>query len=224
MTNTGFINSSGIKLISYILVTALHIIVIVFVAFQMKTTVNPAEPVAGVMKLVDVQEDIPLALPQSLPLPPQLPEGDPDLPPDTQELIAETLIETDEKPPLAVIGGGAGPGISGVRGGTGTGQIFYLPQHQVTRLPKLPEDEIIRATVYPPLARRSNKEGIVYLELFTDRQGNVRQVNILREDPPGWGFGQAAVNAFKGIKGEPGESDGQPVAVRYRYPIRFTLK
>jgi len=150
-----------------------------------------------------------------------------------QELIAENMVETTLKPPPAVLGGGGdGSGIGtgsrtgggGIPGGTGSGQIVYLPQHQISKIPELPEAAIGRAIVYPPIARRSNKEGIAYLELFIDRQGNIRQVNIVREDPPGWGFGEAAVNAFKGKKAKPGELNGQPVAVRYRYPVRFTLK
>ena len=112
----------------------------------------------------------------------------------------------------------------GVPAAAESGEIVYLSQRQITSIPELPEAEIVRAMVYPPIARRSNKEGIAYLELFIDSQGNIRQINILREDPPDWGFGRAAVNALKGIKGKPAQVNGKPVAVRYRYPIRFTIK
>jgi protein TonB len=71
---------------------------------------------------------------------------------------------------------------------------------------------------------RSNIEGTVYLELFVDPQGVIRQISILKETPEGRGFGEAAVNAFKGIQGKPAESNGQIVAVRFRYPIRFTIR
>jgi protein TonB len=47
---------------------------------------------------------------------------------------------------------------------------------------------------------------------------------VLKETPPDKGFGAAAVAAFKGIKGAPAEANGKPVAVRYRYPVRFELK
>jgi protein TonB len=77
--------------------------------------------------------------------------------------------------------------------------------------------------IYPRIAQLSNIEGIVYLDLFIDNQGYVREVRILREDPPGRGFGEAAVNAFRGIQGKPAEADGVPVAARFRYPIRFRL-
>jgi len=225
MVKSGFINSSGIKLICFFLVAVMHAIVIIYAAFRMDITVRAEEPIAGVMKLVDIQEDIPRPL-SPPPPPPQLPleEDTSDMPADTQELIAETMIETDEPPPPAVLGGGPGSGITGARGGTGTGQIVYLPQHMITLLPVLPEDQIVRNTIYPPIAQRSNIEGSVYLELFIDRQGNIREVRILRETPTGRGFGEAAVNAFKGISGKPAEANGEPVAVRYRYNISFTLR
>ena len=211
-------------MICFILVAVLHVVVIVYVAFQMDITVKEADPIAGVMKLVDIREDIPrpLSLPP-LPLIPQ-PEGAADMPPDTQELIAETMIETDETPLPAVLGGGPGSGNAGLRGGAGTGQIIYLPQHMITILPSFPEDQIIRNTIYPPIAQRSNIEGSVFLELFIDRQGNIREVRILRETPTGRGFGEAAVNAFKGIRAKPAEANGETVAVRYRYNISFTLR
>ncbi len=40
----------------------------------------------------------------------------------------------------------------------------------------------------------------------------------------GFGFAQPAVNALEGLHTVPAEGNGQPVAVRFRYPIRFTLK
>ena len=220
MTNSGFINSPGIKLIYYLLVTALHVVVIVYVAFQMKMDIKTAEPVAGVMKLVDIQEYIP----RPLPLPPQSArdEGPSDVPPNTQELIAQNIIETDETPPPAVLGGGSGSGNTGARGGTG--QIEYLSQHMITLNPVFPEAQIVRNTIYPPIAQRSNIEGSVFLELFIDRQGTIREIRILRETPTGRGFGEAALNAFKGIVAKPAEANGEAVAVRYRYNINFRLK
>ena len=224
MTNGGFINSAGIKLITFALVAVLHVFVIVYVAFRMDIKVNSPAPVAGVMKLFDVDEEMPLLLAAAPPSPPPLSEENSDMPPLEQELIAENLVETDETPPPSMIGGRVSPDIVGVRGGTGSGQINYLPQRLVSKVPVLPEDEIRRATIYPPIAQRSNIEGSVYLELFVDRQGNVREVGIIRENPPNRGFGQAAVNAFKGIRGIPAEANGEPVAVRYRYNVSFKLK
>ena len=188
----------------FIAVALLHVFLLLLVAFHMESSAPPAMPVAAVMRLVNVEEEIP---------PP--PEKLPDEPyTNTMESIAETMIETDVVTP---------PIIGYVPPQAETEQIQYLPQSQITVLPVLPESEIVRATVYPPIAQRSNIEGVVYLELFIDRQGNVRDVRILRENPQGRGFGEAAVNAFKGIRGKPAEANGTAVAVRYRYNINFRL-
>jgi protein TonB len=96
--------------------------------------------------------------------------------------------------------------------------------HRISAPPVFDEGEIIRALVYPPIALRSGLEGMVYLELFIDREGSVQRITVLKEDPPERGFGEAAVNAFRGIRGKPAESNGQPVAVRYRYPVRFRMR
>ena len=202
MNNSGGLRLGRIRVIIFAAVSLLHVLLIFFVAFKMETVVREAEPVAWVMKLVDVQEELP---------PPKRPV---DLPQTTTtESIAETMIPTEEPPPPVVI----------PQSNTVPEQIEYLPQHKISMLPALPEDQIIRATVYPPIAQRSNIEGRVFLELFIDRQGNVRDVRILKEDPPDRGFGAAAVNAFKGIRGKPAEANGEPVAVRYRYAFNFKL-
>ena len=202
MSNAESFRLNRIRPLIIIVVTIIHILVIVYVSFNVDTVLFPEEPNAGVMKLVDVEEEIPP------------PEKIPDTPfTNTMEAIAESMIEADViTPPILY---SAPP-----RAET---EIEYLPQHQITLLPVLPEDEIIRATIYPPIAQRSNIEGVVYLELFIDRSGNVRDVRILRETPPDRGFGEAAVNAFRGIRGKPAEANGMAVAVRYRYNINFRL-
>jgi len=172
----------------------------------METSVRTPEPVAAVMRLVDVQEVLP---------PPPPPELPPEIPRITDEAIAEIMIETDEPPP---------PVIAPPRHHAFPEQIEFLRLHQISVHPVLPEDEILARIVYPPIAQRSNIEGLVILELFIDRHGNVRDVRVLREDPPNRGFGEAAINAFRGISGKPAEANGEPVAVRFRYDLRFQLR
>ena len=191
-----------IRPLIFILVAVLHVIIIIFVAFNVDSVAMPEEPAAGVMKLVDVEEDIPP------------PEKLPDVYTNTLDSVAESMIETEVVTPPIV-------GYAPVR--TVPETIDYLPQHKISKVPVLPESEIIRAMVYPPIAQRSNIEGIVYLELFIDRTGAVRDVRILRETPPDRGFGEAAIKAFRGIRGQPAEANGVPVAVRYRYNLNFKL-
>ena len=203
MSSAGRFRTNRIRLITFAAVAALHIILLLLVAFNIETKISPAEPVAGVMRLFDLREQIP-------------PPLDPEEPvTNTRELIAETMIETDDAPPPPVIS--SSPAQTYVA-------IDYLPQHRLTDLPVLPHDEISRAMVYPPIALRSGIEGSVILDLFIDSQGNIRNVRVLREDPPGRGFAESAVNALKGIRAKPGEVNGVTFAAQYRYPIRFTLK
>ena len=192
-------------------VTVLHIALILLVAFNIETVIKQSEPVAGVMKLVDLREEIPP--------PPLPPEEPPVLQTTTQEPIAENVIETEEEPPPVTA-----PVSAPAQEFVVTEQVEYLQQYMITQVPVFPESEIRRNTIHPPIAQRSNIEGTVYLALFIDREGNIRDIRILRENPDGYGFGEAAINAFSGVRVKPAEADGVPVAVQYRYNINFTLR
>ena len=194
-------NQSWVRSIVFAAVALLHILLVLLVVFDVDIISTIAEPIAGVLKLIDVEEIIP-------------PPARPDLPQtNTDESIAATMIETDEPPPPFTAQRYEEPE-----------EIEFLRAHDLTSLPVFPEEEIRRATIYPPIALRSSIEGTVNLELFIDRSGNILNVRILRENPTGRGFGAAAVNAFKGIRAKPAEANDAPVAVRYRYDIKFTLK
>ncbi|MDR0719872.1 MAG: energy transducer TonB [Treponema sp.] len=198
-----------LRIIIFILALVFHAVLIFFVAFKFEETPQNELAAARVMKLVDVNEYTP---PPPPPPPPR--EPPPEITSITTEAIAETMIETDEVPDEVI------SDYVPVQ----EEQIEYLPMSKISVLPVLPEDQIRRATIYPPIALRSGIEGMVFLELFVDRQGEIRQISILRESPEGRGFGEAAVKAFRGIRGIPAQSNGENVAVRYRYPVRFTIR
>ncbi|MDR2484390.1 MAG: TonB family protein [Treponema sp.] len=189
----------------------------------METAVNPPEPPAQVMKLVDIREDIP-------PPPPPPPQPKPVEPQqNVVEAIAETMIETDEVPDDQVVVESLPvqnvPSPVQVQ----PQQTDYLPQNKVSKIPSFSDQDLRKITSYlrdqyPPIALRSGLEGLVILELFIDSRGVIRQINILRENPEGRGFGDVAVQAFREIRALPAEANGVPVAVRFRYPIRFTVK
>jgi len=205
MSSAETFNIGRVRFITFTAVAVLHVLVILLVAFNIETFIAEPEPVAGVMKLVDVEERI---------LPP--PEKVYEPLTNTIETIAETMIETDEAlPPPEAFTEPAPPPVE---------QIEYLQQHLVTNLAVLPENDIIRAAVYPPIALRSGIEGTAYLELYIDKFGNIRDVIILKENPPGRGFGEAAVNALKGLKATPADANGVAVASRLRYNYTFKLK
>ena len=101
-------------------------------------------------------------------------------------------------------------------------ELEYLPQHMISEMPVIPANQLNSRKVYPPLANKQGIEGTVFLELYIDQNGNIRNIVILKD--PGYGFGEAAVKALKGIKCIPAKTNGVPVAVRIRYPVRFKLK
>ena len=97
----------------------------------------------------------------------------------------------------------------------------FLPQHKISSVPVIPIREVLSKIEYPPMALRQGIEAVVYLELFIDSKGAIKNIKVLKD--PGHGFAEAAVAALKGIICVPANANGKNVAVRYRYPIKFTL-
>jgi protein TonB len=213
------------RLITLAVAAAIHVFLLFFLVFKMATPVVVTEAPLQEFKLIDVQEYTPL------PPPPPPAEIQPVIAQNTVEAVAETMIETDVVPDDQVVvdmlpGSGAGvPG--GIPDGLGVpngATETYLSQAKISVLPKLPDDRIGKAMIYPPIALRSGIEGMVYLELYIDRNGEIKDISILKEDPAGRGFGDAAVKAFAGINAvEPAYANGAPVGVRLRYPVRFVI-
>ena len=183
------------RIISALTAVLVHVLLLFFTVFTIKTVVSAVGERSDVMKITDIEEELPKP-------PPFL---------SSTEIVAEVMVESDDI-------------VSGQTHSGGGDAINFLPMHLVSQLPRFSEDELKKRVIYPPIAQRSEIEGTVYLEIFVDREGSVRNVTILKEDPPGRGFGEAAVKAFLGFKGRPAMANGQEVAVRYRYPVRFSLK
>jgi len=196
-------NEKLLRLVILIITAAIHLIVIFFLVFDTQMFSQDSLENARIMKLIDVEEFIP---------PP--PDPDPEIP--QVEEIAEIMIETDFVPPQIVVAAGT---IT-----TPAPSEDFLPAHLVATTPVFDEEAIAREIVYPPIALRSGVEGRVILDLFVDRTGTVQRVTILREDPEGRGFGEAAVRVFMGRKGTPAMSNDGPVSCRFRYPVTFRIR
>jgi protein TonB len=207
--------AAALRTAVFLFAAGIHAALLFFLAFSLESQAPPPEPELPVMKLTDIREAVPP--PPAPAAPPEKPPADPP-PAGIVESIAETMVETDEVPPPS------DPVPAFQPQPRRPEAEEYLPMHHVSVPPVFSEDEIIRALDYPPIARRSGVEGLVYLELFIDRRGSVRQVIILKEEPSGRGFGEAAVKAFSGLRAVPAQANGSPVAVRYRYPVRFRLR
>ena len=194
------LNEKRLRLAVFAAVAIAHVLLLLFFVINVRAASQSEQENARVMKVTDLEE---------APPPPE--ENIPIV-----EAIAETMIETDTEPVQLVVAPGslnAAPSWDD-----------YLLIHQVSVPPKLDEREIASALVYPPIALRSGITGRVILELFVDKNGFVQQVRIMMEEPPDRGFGEAAVRAFTGRRGEPAFANGEPVSARYRYPVRFEIK
>jgi protein TonB len=204
----------------FVIVSTVHILLLFLIVFTVEVKAGVIELPASVMKLTDIEEERP---PEPLPPSPP-PEPLPPPPPveiAISEPVAETIIEVEEEP---VEIAAAPPPSTAPSASAGRYNEEYLPQNLVSVLPHLDEKAIRSRLVYPAIALRSGLEGIVYIELYIDREGRVRRVEIIKENPPGRGFGEAAVKAFEGLSGRPAQANGEAVAVRYRYPVRFQIK
>jgi len=199
----------------FIFAAAIHLLVIFFLVFDTQNLVQEEPENARVMKLIDLDELPP-------PPPQRLPEPEPENP--QVEAIAETMIETDIPPVEEVVAAGTLITTVAPTPVIVQSEDDYLPMHLVSVLPQFDERELASDLVYPAIAQRAGIEGRVILELFVDRTGVVQRITILREEPEGRGFGEAAVAVFTGRKGKPAMANGEPVSLRYRYPVTFRMR
>ncbi|MBP5519279.1 MAG: TonB family protein [Treponema sp.] len=175
-------------------VLILHAAILICVKVSVKAAEEEQFVDAELFKLVDVEEYVP-------PPPPVV---------EKQQIVvnevkaSETIQET-EKEVIDV-----------------EEDIDYVPQHKISVIPEIPTKDILSKIEYPQMAMKQGIEGTVYLELFIDKQGIIKLINVLKD--PGYGFADAALAAMQGIKCKPAYINGSPCAVRFRYPIRFCLK
>ena len=76
---------------------------------------------------------------------------------------------------------------------------------------------------YPAIAKRSNKEGVVVVELTIGADGRTSDITVVSEEPKGFGFGDAAREAVKKWRFTPAKKGGESVPMRGRQTIRFNL-
>ena len=143
-----------IRFLLFLAAGILHGVLLIFVTFPIGSK-EPAgeESKAVVIRVTDIQEDV------RLPPPPIQRERPPETASNTIEAVAETMVETEDVPEEVVYAGVLVP----VHEETAQEEeIEYLPMGRISVLPVLPEDQIRRAIVYPPIALRSGIEGTVY--------------------------------------------------------------
>ncbi len=196
-------NASGkiTRLLVYFLTALLHIILLYTMSFKMAE--QGAGEDATIFKIVDVTE---YREPDKKRV--TRPDSEKDiLEVGKQDSIAENITETDKEV---------------IESEGGINAIEFLPQHKISVPPGIPSELVKGRIEYPKLANMQKIEGVVFLELFIDSRGVIRNIIVLKD--PGYGLAEAAVKALDGIKCVPAMANGKPAAVRFRYPIRFTLK
>jgi TonB family protein len=76
---------------------------------------------------------------------------------------------------------------------------------------------------YPDSARQAGVEGTVYIGFTIEKDGSIRNSQILKD--LGYGCGEAALQVLENMpKWIPAEKDGVPVRVDMSLPIRFSLQ
>ena len=183
----------------FTLVIAIHIIVLICVKFSVTNQMAEEEIDAEIFKLVDVEEFVPPPPPPPVVEKKEVVINSVKASENIQETEKE-VVEVEEEVPV---------------------EIEYVPQHKISVVPEIPTKSILSKIEYPKMAMKQGIEGVVYLELFIDENGNIRQVNVLKD--PGYGFAEAAIAALDGIICKPALMNDKPVAVRFRYPVRFVL-
>ena len=109
-----------------------------------------------------------------------------------------------------------------VQASAATGGNRVVPQEMAFGSASGPAFRRQAVHVYPALAIRRTKEGVVLLRLSISETGQLTQLEILED--PGYGFGEAAQEAVRNSSFTPARHNGKPIAVRAVLPIRFTLR
>jgi TonB family protein len=125
---------------------------------------------------------------------------------------------------LALVSGGdrSGPLGSGTGGGTGSGigSMVYEPGQtdadaRITGPDQQPK--------YPPRAEREGITGYVDLLFVVNESGFAGQISVLKEEPAGYGFAAAAIDAVRRLRFQPAMLQKTPVKQKVRRRINFEL-
>jgi TonB family protein len=92
------------------------------------------------------------------------------------------------------------------------------PEAVIERRPR-PIEQV--EPVYPLEAKAAGVTGMVIVEAMVNEKGSVDYADIIRD--PGHGLGQAAVDAVKQWRFEPGVIDGKPAPMKFNITINFKL-
>ena len=87
--------------------------------------------------------------------------------------------------------------------------------------PYVGQDSKFTGLHYPETGSTVAVTGVVEVELNVDATGNLKNIQVLSEQPPLLGFGDAALSDFSGAKFIPAFRNGQPVESTMKIPVHY---
>ena len=87
--------------------------------------------------------------------------------------------------------------------------------------PYVGQDSKFTGLHYPDTGSNVAVTGVVELALNVDASGNLQSMQVLSEEPPLLGFGEAAISDFTGAKFIPAFRNGQPVECTVKIPVYY---
>jgi len=98
---------------------------------------------------------------------------------------------------------------------------FIDPQPYVGQNPKDPNDSKFTGLHYPETGSTVAVTGVVELSLNVDAKGNLTNLQVLSEEPPLLGFGNAALTDFGEAKFIPAFRNAKPVESNVKIPVYY---
>jgi TonB family protein len=87
--------------------------------------------------------------------------------------------------------------------------------------PYVGQDSKFTGVHYPETGSAVALSGVVELALNVDATGNLKNMEVVSEEPPLLGFGDAAISDFTGAKFIPAFRGGQPVESNVKIPVYY---
>jgi TonB family protein len=87
--------------------------------------------------------------------------------------------------------------------------------------PYVGQDSKFTGIHYPETGSTVQVTGVVELTLNVDAKGNLKSMQLVSEEPPLLGFGDAAISDLTGAKFIPAFLNGQPVESNVKIPVYY---
>ena len=87
--------------------------------------------------------------------------------------------------------------------------------------PYVGEDSKFTGLHYPDVPTSVVLTGVVDLALDVDAAGNLKKIQVVSEEPPYLGFGEAALSDFNGAKFIPAFRSGKPADSKVKIPVYY---